>query len=285
VLLLILAGWGCPTIREHLGDSRDIDRSGLDEPSGIVYHTGRNTLFVIGDAGDLLEMKTDGTPVRSGRIERADCEGVTFDPATGRVYVAVEGQEAIWEVDPDTFTILRKFTIPRTFQGRTILKAGGQGIEGITFVPDAGHPQGGTFFVTNQAFSHDDPEDDSLLVEVEAPLRKPFDRLTAPSNVEGETGKKAEAVRQAHGPEQGRGARVLRAIPMETTDLSGMHYDAKRNLLVIISDTEDLLMEVSLDGKVLATRPLTGVNQEGITFDDEGNMYIAQDSGGVLKVK
>lgn len=64
-----------------------------------------------------------------------------------------------------------------------------------------------------------------------------------------------------------------------------MHYDAKRNLLVIISDTEDLLMEVSLDGKVLATRPLTGVNQEGITFDDEGNMYIAQDSGGVLKVK
>ena len=80
-------------------------------------------------------------------------------------------------------------------------------------------------------------------------------------------------------------ARILRCIPMEVTDLSGMHYDAKRDLLVIISDQHNLRMDVTRSGKVLSTCPLPGRNQEGIAFDDAGLMYIAQDSGGIIKMK
>ena len=45
------------------GKPLDIDKTRVEEPSGIVYHAGRGTLFVVGDEGKIYEMKTDGTPV------------------------------------------------------------------------------------------------------------------------------------------------------------------------------------------------------------------------------
>lgn len=40
---------------------RNIDMIGFNEPSGIVSHRERRTLFVVGDNGDLVEMRPDGT--------------------------------------------------------------------------------------------------------------------------------------------------------------------------------------------------------------------------------
>jgi len=96
----------------------DIDRIDFNEPSGVVYHSGRGTLFVVGDEGDLCEIKTDGAFVKQARLRSewpgSDFEGVTFDPGTGLVYVAVEGAEQILEVNPDTFEVLREFSIDRS---------------------------------------------------------------------------------------------------------------------------------------------------------------------------
>ncbi len=44
-------------------------------------------------------------------------------------------------------------TMKGVIRGKMILKPGGQGIEGIMFVPDSRHPEGGTFSVTNQLTS------------------------------------------------------------------------------------------------------------------------------------
>ncbi len=234
----------------------DIDQIGFNEPSGIFWHSGRGTLFVVGDEGDLCEIRTDGTPIKQQRLRAADLEGVTHDPATGLLYIAVEGEETILEVDPETFTVRREFALPRTWQGYTRLREGKEGIEAITFVPNAAHAEGGTFYVANQAFTLTDEEDISALFEVELPLRS------------------------------GTGEpRFVRSLSPGIIDLAGLFYDAESNHLFVVSDATNVLLEVSMDLEVLKAYAFPGDNQEGITADPDGFLYIAQDSGGILKVK
>jgi len=38
-------------------------------------------------------------------------------------------------------------------------------------------------------------------------------------------------------------------------------------------------------GQILKQYAFIGDNQEGITLDDEGYLYIAQDSGGIIKIR
>ena len=234
----------------------DIDKIKFNEPSGICWHSKRRTLFVIGDEGDICEIRTDGSLVRQRHICSADFEGITHDPGTGLLYIAVEGKEAIWEVDPDTFKVLRRFSIPRKFQGSTLMKKGAQGIEAITFIPRANHPEGGTFYVANQAFTLDDKEDISAIFEVELPLRSKTDSV-----------------------------KLLRFFPAGVIDLAGLYYDEKTSHVFAVSDAANILLEYSPEHKLINTFAFPGDNQEGITVDSDGYMYIAQDSGGIVKIK
>jgi hypothetical protein len=237
----------------------NIDRTGFKEPSGICYHSSRRTLFVVGDEGDVCEMKTDGTPVKSRHIRHGDFEGITHDPSTGLLYIAVEGEETILEVHPDSLEVLRTFSIPRQFEGRMLMKEGGQGVEGITFVPDPTHPQGGTFQVANQSFRRDLADDVSAVIEVELPLRS--------------VGKTTSA------------ARILRCIDPGIVDISGLCYDAATDSTLLISDTTDTLLEYDRSGRILGAWRLPGTDQEGIAADPDGFLYIAQDSGGIVKIR
>jgi hypothetical protein len=137
---------------------------GLPEPSGVVYHAKRDSLFVVSDDGTIGEVSLDGK-VRATRALGGDLEGITYDPGTGNLYVVREGHEIIFEVDPNGFVIRRRFTIDRYFEGDAdFLERGGDGIEGLTFVPDPDHPEGGRFFAVNQF-------DPPALVELAVPLR------------------------------------------------------------------------------------------------------------------
>lgn len=234
----------------------NIDQIRFNEPSGICFHTKRGTLFVVGDAGEVCEIETDGKLVKQKWIRRADFEGITHDPGTGLLYIAVEGAERIIEMDPETFTTLREFQVPRKVGERTLLKAGGQGIEAITFVPDPRHPEGGTFYVANQCFQLDNTDDVSVLLELEVPLKS-------------EAGE----------------VKVLRCFEPRIIDLSGLYYDASSDHLFVLSDATDAIMEYSRDHRLLHTWAFPGDNQEGITVDADGFLYIAQDSGGIIKLK
>jgi len=234
----------------------DIDQIGFNEPSGICWHSGRGTLFVVGDEGDLCEIRADGTAIKQQKLRSADFEGVTHDPATGLLYIAVEGEEAVLEVDPETFEVRREFRLPRRWQGQTRLREGKEGIEAITFVPDAAHAQGGTFFVANQAFTLTDEEDVSAIFEVELPLRSGTGEPT-----------------------------IIRSLSPGIIDLAGLFYDATSSHLFVVSDATNVLLEVSMDLEVLKAYAFPGDNQEGIAADSDGFLYIAQDSGGILKLK
>ena len=66
-------------------------------------------------------------------------------------------------------------------------------------------------------------------------------------------------------------------------DLSGLHFDAKSGHLLYLSDESNIVAEGSLDGEVISYMELrkgySGLKDdlrqaEGITMDDEGNIYI-----------
>ncbi len=234
----------------------EIEKGEVNEPSGICWHASRRTLFVVGDEGDIYELTADGALAKKKRIQPADFEGVTYDPATGLLYVVIEEEEAILEIDPETFEVLREFTLPREFQGRTLLRAGGEGVEALTFLPDPGHPEGGVFYVGNQAFTLSDEQDISAVFLMELPLRT---RVGEP--------------------------RITGYFSPGIIDLSGLYYDPATDRILLISDATNLLLEYSRDHRLLSVYAFPGDNQEGVTVDPDGYVYIAQDSGGIVKLK
>lgn len=211
----------------------NIDKIEFNEPSGICWHAQRKTLFLVGDEGDICEIKTDGSLVKQKHIRDADFEGVTHDPSTGLLYVATEEAESIVEIHPETFEVLREFSISRGFDGRTLLAAGKEGIEAVTFIPDADHKEGGVFYVANQAFTLSDEQDISAVFQVELPLRS-------------RAGK----------------ARITGYFAPGVIDLSGLYYASTADIILVISDATNTILEYSRQHELLSIHAFPRDNQE-----------------------
>jgi uncharacterized protein YjiK len=251
-----------PTIRfpylwlDVQGFGGDIDKQHLNEPSGICYHEARGTLFVVGDEGDVAEIRKDGTPVANYKV-KGDLEAITVVPETGLLYIAAEGEDVILEFDPVGGEVKRRFPINRTFNGdRNFLQKQtdryDNGIESMAFVPDPKHPEGGTFYVGNQW-------DPPMIMEVFVPLKS------------------------SHAAEAE--ARIIRVLPLKMDDPAAMYYDPDKKLLNVVSDADNILVEITLQGKLVKQYAFLGDDQEGLCRDDEGYLYIAQDIGKIIKVK
>ena len=80
-------------------------------------------------------------------------------------------------------------------------------------------------------------------------------------------------------------ARHIRQILPKIPDISGLNYSPLSKSILLISDGTNSFFEFSLTGEIRDARAFPGENQEGIAFDDKGNIYVAQDSGGILKMR
>lgn len=236
----------------------DADRR-MREPSGAVYHAGRDTLFVVGDEGDIIEFSLTGELLHHRKLSLdydADLEGVTWAEPTGMLYIVVEMQDTILEVDPDDLTVRREFPVQRSVGDSTVIAEGGQGLEGITFVPDDDDQDGGTFYVVNQGFEDSAEDDASAILQIRVPLRARRD-ITA--------------------------ARILRHIPLTVFNVAAIHFDAHATELHLFS--QGTLCRATMDGEIRETYAMPGDEPEGIAFDGSGHMYFARDSGGIMKAK
>ena len=236
----------------------NITQRQIAEPSGITYHPTRRSLFLADDSGSVHEVSLEGRPIQSKGLSERDIEGITVDPSTGMLYAAVEDDEVILELEPENLAIQREFRIGRDFKGEQLLRKGGMGIEAIAFVPDASHPEGGTFWVGNQSFSLKAKDEPSVVCEVVVPLR-------------------STTAKQADGA-------IIHAYKMNFIDISGLAYDAQGDCLVLISDTTNLLVELKREGTILRQYLLPGDEQEGIVLDGLGYMYVAQENGEIIKL-
>jgi uncharacterized protein YjiK len=228
----------------------------VPEPSGIAWHSTRNTLFVVDDEGTVGEFDLQGGHLQSKKIGNYDLEGITHNPTSGLLYLAREGKEMILELQPSDLSVLRTFEIPRYFQDTLVMEEGNNGIEGITFVPDSTDSEGGAFWVAHQATSLSKKNEKSALFKVEIGLVSP-----------------------------NKTPLITAAIYPKHPDLSGLHYHALNNSFFVISDKKNQLMEYSLAGTLIAESYLLGSDQEGVTFNSQGSLFIAQDDGGVIQLQ
>lgn len=236
----------------------NIDANDFNEPSGLVFHPLRGTLFVIGDEGDIAEIQPDGRLIKEQKIDKKDFEGITCDPATGLLYVVEEGQARIFEINPENFSVVREFSIEPVFGKKMILADKKNRVEAITFVPDAAHAEGGTFYLANKNLDSHDPAA-SIIFGVEVPLKSSLN--------------------------QNLPAKIISSFTLSVPDISDLYYNPSNDHLNIISDQTNTFFELTKDGQVLKSYALPGDNQEGFTVDNNGFLYLAQDSGGIIKFK
>ena len=232
-----------------LGEPERFAVQGVKEPSGIVFSPGRDTLFVVGDEGSLVEVSTDGR-VKSRIPTGGNLEDVALHTPSGRLVLLSEKKGELIVVDPATGRKTGKFKL----EAEALLGEAGvdknQGFEGLAFRQEEGRPGGGVFYLVHQ-------RKPAMLVTIA------FDPLAPSGNL-------------------GAESLVSRTAVANREDLTAVTYEPSLDRLFVIADSKDRLALLSLSGEEQAEIVLPGVQQEGLSFDAQGNLWIADDRAGLL---
>ncbi len=207
------------------------------EPSGAVWHPTLDRWFVVDDGGTVVSMDANGVILDQWELSE-DLEGICVaDPSTSDVFIAVEFPYAILRLDTETGTT-QSFSLAAFFSGDP-----SKGIEALTFVPDAGHPQGGLFYAGLQ--------EDGKIYVLELPIVSglPTDIFLID---------------------------VLTPVP-NLTDLSGLHYDPQKDVLYAVFDSANLLLALDTSGALIHEWLLPGNDQEGVAVRG-CDLLIAEDT-------
>ncbi len=219
----------------------------IPEASGICYSTKSNTLFIVNDEGTIYEITKKGKVLRSEKIGDYDFEGITIDDKKSLLLIAIEGKDSILVLKQKNFKIKKILPIKRKYKKIKLLKKSGDGIEAIALYKNK-------IYVANQSNKKYPKEDSSIIAILDYKLNK-------------------------------KKLKIKDIIDPKYTDISGMTF--YKNRLFMISDKNNLIIEYDIQNKkVLGKRKLSKkFAQEGITFDNKGILYIADDKGKVLKYK
>ena len=103
-----------------------------EELSGLCLNKDQTALLGVSDQGALYEISFTGT-VSTIWTHDADMEGITMDPATDNLYVAVEGEQKIYQIDAPSYqTYKTLFYVQEAVDG----SFGNSGLEGIAYYKD-----------------------------------------------------------------------------------------------------------------------------------------------------
>jgi len=215
------------------------------EPSGAVWHSRLDRLFVVSDGGTVSSMKANGTGVTNWSVG-GDLEGLAVaDPSGDLIYLGVEHPDGIQQFDIGPGSVTRTFDLTPWMTGPT-----NSGLEALTFVPDASNPEGGLFYAGLQS--------DGKIYTFELPIQSSTTSTTV-------------VFKGTITPVAGR------------TDISGLHYDVDNDVLYAVFDSANALRAMEADGTLVKEWVLPGSDQEGIALDvDADNLFIAEDSGRVM---
>lgn len=221
----------------------------------MCYCPPRNTLFIVDDGGpgrqaSLAEIDLEAKVLQQQPLGD-DLEGVCYCPLDGMLYVCDEQGERVNIVDPAGLKQTGQFTISLEFQGQPFLKAGGNGIEGIEFIPDTSTPSGGYFLLLNQ----DDPH---CLVRID------------PGDI--------------------AGSRPDNPVPLKAVWLlpeinSGeLYYDAPVEELWVVHSWMNLMEVLDIHTmRAVRWEVVPGCAQEAVALDGQDRLWIGSDSGGLAR--
>lgn len=219
------------------------------EPSDLLWHSRLQRLFSVSDGSAAVSARvfslTDaGTGLQFWEVA-GDLEGIAVaNPASNFVYVGTEQPNQIKEFNFTTGLVSRTFDLDPWMTG-----AAGSGLEALTFVTDAAHPEGGTFYAGLQ--------DGGVIYRFSLPI------VSSPTST-------AVTYLGSFTPVPGR------------SDLSGLDYVAGTGVLYAIYDGPNYLRAMTPAGSLLREWDLPGSNQEGVAL--RGNdLFIAEDSGDIVR--
>lgn len=222
----------------------------IPEASGICFVPTTNSLFVVNDEGTLYNIKKDGTIIAKRYLGKYDLEGIAYDIKNDKLLLAVEGDESILVVDYKNYKIEKEIKIKRKFDKVNLLKKSkGSGIEAIAI------DENGEIYLSNQS------------------------KITYKKKL-----KKNASVVFKIGSIDKKKATIVEVFNHGYKDIAGLTFH--KGYLYMTSDKENLLIKYDpKNNKTIKKIKLEKSAQEGIVFDDEDNIYIANDKGSILKYK
>jgi len=239
----------------------------LREPSGITYHVTRDSFFIIGDRGDLYEVKSTGKlkkkkkirldfqafsehitygdvqykeGKKKARLQKFDFEGITFNPENERLYLLEEGRKKIFEV-----TAKRKPKVKRIFDLHDFIEKDLDlmEFESITYLPGQKNSLGHLLL----ADKHDVTP--TTFYEVALPRDDASDKKL----------------------------KLINTFQLDTVSITGLHYEQSEDAIYAISDVSEYIYKISRHGELIKLYPVSGTGNEGIALNREGQLYVVQD--------
>ncbi|MBN1344932.1 MAG: SdiA-regulated domain-containing protein [Phycisphaerae bacterium] len=230
------------------------------EPSSIVYHPRRGTLFVASDSGYIAELDLDLRLLDRYGIP-GDLEGLAVHPETGTLLVAVESYQAVLEYDVRQRRIIRCLEVDLQSHPCFAMKKrhDNRGLEGIAVIRNPLAPP--TLVAVVQA-------DPARLVTLDADLSR-----TATERARAQlSGDDLLGVRQRAAV---RSARDL-GMPL----LSDVLFDHASHRLCVLCSKDAVLIVADPDGAPLRKIRLPGAQPEGLVFAPDGRALLVDDRAG-----
>lgn len=222
----------------------------IPEASGICYVDKSDMLIVVNDEGWIYKLTRKGEIKRKFHLGKYDLEGITYDKSNDKLLVAVEGRESILVLNRESLEIEKEIKIQRKYKEVEVLKKSKKaGLEAIAI------GENGDIYVSNQSkitYNKKLKENASVILKV------------------GSLDKKKTKIKEVynHG----------------YIDIAGMTFHD--GYLYMTSDNKNLLIKYDIkNNKTINKVKLPKSSQEGICFDNDKNIYIADDNGQILRYK
>ena len=211
------------------------------ETSGLTWHQGLEKIFSVSDEGVVSMMNRDGTELVHWNIG-GDFEAITVaDHTSNFVYIGIENPDSVIEFDVSSGQITRTFSLTDWMTGPSNL-----GLEALTFVPDATHPEGGVFYAGLQSTGE---------------VFRFGLSIKSSSTLSSVTFINTLVIEGSH------------------TDLADLSYDPSSDRILALYDSLDRIKVIEKDGELRTQWVAPGTEQEAILYVS-GELFIGEDFGG-----
>lgn len=219
----------------------------MTNPVGIAYHPVTNSLFVIGASGHLAEVSPDGRVLQESVNPGKRFAGAAVDAGSGRLYVLGADRAVLYEWDTHPLRLRAELDIPQPFW-RRFLPA--PFYRGLAFCPSIG--------------------DENKAVMYVAGVR---------------SGRSAGRIWVLHVSRMDpRELTYIREMKLAVQEATDVYCLPENGVLYVMSAPENLLVELLPNGQELSRARFPGQQQQALTRDVTGRLYIVQKDGKIIQL-